>query len=268
MAIELYILWEGDAPGLNEHRLSIDAFGDALQVLLAAYRRIASNMIRDADDYAEAGRLRDEAKWLDIEIAEIRGDASTGLTTFCTLRPPQQRVAPLFIGEIAERASKELLDALDHESKGQPRNTNVRDYLSKLPAGVQRQTYTLKESGNEIHAPVVIEAINLAELLSLDLPYLIEFSGSVIAVGFEPGRNEIRIRQEAGQTLTVQASPAQVESALQLRGSLVRGLAVRAKQIRLLRFESKDAPRFEVTRGTVNEQIFRRWEALLRELAQ
>lgn len=267
MAIELKIVWEGEVPGLADQHLSIAAFGEALNALLVAYKRIASNMISNAADYAEKGRLQEEARWLDIEIVDL-ARASAGVQAVCTARGVPGDGIPLFMTDIVRRASGELLDSVKEESLGNLRNSTVRKYLEALPQGLKRQVYELTENGNTIHEPVVIEAIHLAEVPALDLPYLIEFSGSVIAIGFEPGRNEIKIKQEAGQTLTLQASPAQVETGLELRGLLVRGLAVRAKQMRLLRLERKDAPRFEVTPEVVDEQIFRRWEALLEALAQ
>jgi hypothetical protein len=266
--LELKITWEGEAPGVADHRLSISAFGDALKELLKAYRRIASNMLRDAAGYAERGRLNELANLLDIEIAQIEG-SSVELSAVCTFRPPPDPQANLFFpGDILERAGKELLDSIDEESKGHPYNTSVRNYLSALPSGLTRQQYELSENGKVLHAPVVIGPVSIAATPLLNLPYLIEFTGSVTGVGFEPGVTEVRVRTEEDERLRFLAPVSLVEQALELRGKTVRGLAVKAKEMRLLRLSDATAPAFVLTRALEEDYLFGRWDALLRRLAQ
>lgn len=169
MSIELRIVWDGDVPGIAEHRLSIAAFGDALNLLLIAYRRIASNMISAAQEYAEVGRLHNLANLLDVEIAAIEG-SSTGILAHGTYRQEAQEQIAFFPPDIPERAGIELIKAIEQESKGQPYNTSVRKFLAALPQGLTRQRYELNdERGQQLHAPIVLGHMNLP------IPSLVDF---------------------------------------------------------------------------------------------
>jgi hypothetical protein len=265
--IELKISWSGQAPGVPEHRLSIGGFGPALSELLRAYRRIASNMMRVAA-YAESGRLKELANRLDIEIETVAGTNPLELTTVCTFDAPRDLQPPLFIDDIPERASKELLDSILDESKGRPRNSAVRSYLGKLPVGLARQTYELHDNGNILHEPVIIEDVNLVTPTIGGLPYLIEFEGNIVGVGFDPGINRVRVKAEE-DTLNLNASAELVETALNLRGIAVRGIAVRHKETtRLLRLSPLNAEPFTFDDQTRDQYVFQRWNDLLTKLAQ
>lgn len=267
MPIELKISWEGDAPGVREHRLSIGAFAPALAELVRAYRRIASNMLRNAASYAESGRLKDLANRLDIEIQSVEGTNPLELAAVCTFDAPIEIQPPLWPVNIAERASKELLDSIEEESSGRPRNTAVRSYLKLLPP-LSKQKYELHDNGRVLHDPVIIDELNLTNPSLTDLPHLIQFAGSVIGVGFEPGISEVRIRTEENETLRLLASPEMVEQALELRGTMAVGLAVKGNESRLLRLSPATGYRpFSLTPELANEYIFQRWETLLRRLS-
>lgn len=266
MAVELKIIWEGDVPGLADKRLSIAAFGDSLKALLVAYKRIASNMISSAVEYAEKGRLQEYARWLDIEITDL-AKGSAGIQAVCTARTAPSETAPLFMADITRRASTELLDCVNEESHGHPRNSTVRKYLEALPHGLRRQIYELSENGNAIHEPVIIEAIELAsEVPTLSLPFLTELAGDMIGVGFEPGKNEVRIKTTTANVL--QASTSQVDAAIELRGEPVRALAVVSKQSRLLMLSAQNAPPFKPNADQIEYYVFGAWDGLLRKLAE
>jgi hypothetical protein len=268
MPVELKISWEGDAPGVAEHRLSIAAFAPALDELVRAYRRIASNMMRAAT-YAERGRLKELANRLDIQVQSISGNNPLQLTSLCTFNVPPDIQASLFPNALAERASQELLSSIADESAGRLRNAGVRRYLLKLPVGLARQTYELNDNGRSLHQPVIIEDLNMAPSTLTALPYLIAFTGSIVGVGFEPGTSEVRIKPDEGEvTLRLLATTELVERALELRGSPVRGLAVRSKDARLLRLSALDTPQFVLTPELREKYLFQRWDGLLKILAQ
>lgn len=268
--IEIKITWEGEAPGIAQHRLSLGAFGPALSKLVLAYRRIASNMMRRATSYAETGRFQDLANRLDIEIETINGNSLqvNGLVTFA---PPPELQATLFPFDIPERASKELLDFIEAESKGRPYNTGVRNFLSAFPPGLTKQKYELNENGRVLHEPVVIDHLELADPSLPNLPHFVMFSGSIVGVGFPPGTSEVRVRTTEGESLRFLAQPELVNRALDLRGRRVGGLAVKSKDSRLLRLkpvsENGSIRLFTVTESGREEYVFNRWDTLLRRLA-
>src|ERR1035437_4908541 len=118
MAVKLEIVWEGDAPGLQEHRLSLGAFGDALTCLLAALRRIATNIVGDAveGETAEVGRFANAARQLDIQIEEIKGHSS-GFAGQVSIHSPQGEDMAVF-DDLPQVAGTQLLEAVESESKG------------------------------------------------------------------------------------------------------------------------------------------------------
>jgi hypothetical protein len=133
MASQLRIRFDGEVPGLAEHRLSLAGFGKPLAVLLQALRRIATQMAGNAEGAElpkRGGRFANLAKQLDIEITSIEGNSS-GIDAVITFAFPPDEF-PLLL-DLGDRATIELLDSIDSESKGVPRNWAVRNYLTSLP---------------------------------------------------------------------------------------------------------------------------------------
>lgn len=265
MAAEIRIRWDGDAPGVEQHRLSLSAFGDALPLLLAALRRIATRMVTAAvePERPAKGRFADLARSLDIEITNIEGNSTgfNGLVTFAI--PPDE--LPLF-ADLPDRAVMELLDSIDRESRGQPSNWPVRQYLNALPEGIHKQTYEFHENGT-VRKRVEIGDVKLMEIPA-EFPFLREVEGSIIGVGFDPGKTEVRIRGESASA-NFDANEEQVEAALAIRHNPVRTIGIQAgKHSRLLRIQKATEPRFAVTADAIEEHIFKRWSGVFARLAK
>jgi hypothetical protein len=264
MPIEINIVWEGDAPGLQEHRLSIGAFGDALNVLLLALRRIATNIVGEAveGDGAEVGRFAKAARQLDIEIRSIVG-GSAGFSGWVSLHTPPGENMQLF-NSLPQTAGMMLLDAVESESKGIWKNSAVRRYLKALPPGVYRQTYVLHDNGTELKR-VAFGQMEISTLAP-EVPYLVEVKGRVVGVGFEPGRNEVRLKTEDGKHFIFIASAIHVEGALEARGSVVKAIAlIQENSSRLLRIQEAARAWSIPSRESA---IFDKWNGLLTRLAQ
>jgi hypothetical protein len=265
MAFEIRIRWDGEAPGIEQHRLSLGAFGEALPQLLWALRRIATQMVTAAvePERPASGRFANLARGLDIEITSIEGN-STGFNGVVSFMSPPDEL-PLF-ADLAERATVELLDSIDRESKGQPSNWAVRRYLDALPVGIHRQVYVLHDNGIE-KKRLEISNVSLAEVPE-EFPFLREVTGSIVGVGFEPGKPEVRVKGETSTTF-FDASEDQVESALAIRHDVVRSIGVTAgKHSRLLRIERARAGHFAITNEAIEEHIFKRWSGVFARLAE
>ncbi|MDO8430790.1 MAG: hypothetical protein Q7S58_00120 [Candidatus Binatus sp.] len=260
--MELKIKWDGTAPGLAENRLSLSAFGESLPLLLASLRRIATNLVGDVfeERQARGGRFANAARQLDIEIAElVKGSA--GFDSVITFSTPLGSTFPLL--DFAQSAGTQLLDALDSEGRGVAKNASVRRYLQALPKGITRQTYSLHLNGTVLQEVSFGEAV-LPEL-PMEAPYLVQYSGNVIGVGFAPGRPEVRIKTETG-SITFAATAEQVDAALRLRESEVTALGVfqdNAHRLLILR-DTKTA----ATPSTRESAIYDRWQTVLKRLAQ
>ncbi|MGB8773101.1 MAG: hypothetical protein WCC78_03105 [Terriglobales bacterium] len=267
MAAELKVYWNGTAPGLAEHRLSIGAFGQPLNNLLIALRRIATQMVNTAieGEYPKVGRLSKVASQLDIEIVSIAQNSS-GVDALVMLHIDSNETPPLF-NDLVDRATVELLESIERESKGQASNSAVRTYLKSLPSGVNRQTYAFSDNGH-VRKSVDIGDLKFVELMG-DLPMLEELAGSIIGVGFDPGKNEVRLKTETNPSASISADPDAVERALTRRHEKVRTLAVRqGTKMRLLSLKKASEPRFRLTSEAVEEHIFKRWYVVLERLAK
>ena len=258
--IQLKITWDGPVKGLEQHRVSLEAFGGALALLVAAVRRIASNLLSNAAEPAQSGRLAAAAKNVDILITEtVKG--SGGFETILEFDLPVSAQAELF-SRLPENVGIELLAGIEAESAGTERNLAVRRYLQALPSGLTFQHYDLHENGRSIKN-VKVGRMDLPKLLSEPLPSLFPVDGRVTGVGFEP-RWEIKVRGENGSQVTASASEKQVNHALALRSEPVHALALNSEagsRLLVLHRGAAVRPKPDVA------DIFDRWDATFRALA-
>ena len=265
MPSQLRVRWDGDVPGISEQRLSVHSFGQALDALLAALRRIATQMVSTAVDgeHPRTGRFASVAKQLDIEITDLEHN-STGFDSVVTFAQPSEEL-PLF-ADLPNRAVSELLDAIERESNGQPANWSVRRYLSMLPSGVHKQVYEWHDNGTT-KKRVEVGDIKIVEIPQ-DLPILRELEGDVVGVGFEPGRSEVRIKTET-MTTSLSATPEAVDRALGVRHEKVRTTSVHiGSKARLISLKRASELRLELTPELVEQHLFDRWKDVFARLAQ
>lgn len=261
MPTELKIKWEGGAPGVTDRRLSVGAFGEALNHLLSALRRIATNLVGDAVDDKSVGRFSAAARQLDIEIFDLVKD-STGFDSVVTIKATPGVNFELF-NDLPEVATSHLLDAIDAERQGILRHSSVRRYLQSLPSGITRQTYQLHQNGRVVKE-YSFGSMDIAAVPE-DVPYLVGFHGRIIGVGFEPGKLEVKIKTDSS-TVLFSATHKQVEYALKVRDTDVHATAVvNNGSPRLLILREASTPLYRSER---NSGVYERWDGLLRRLAQ
>lgn len=217
MAAKLEIVWDGNVPGLAEHRLSLDAFGPALKALLAAIRRIASELELQADN--RRGRLAREASQLDVQFETIT--VNSPVRAIARVVPLVEPARPL-IDDLPDLAVDRFLDGLRRESSRVPSHYQVRRFLKSLPAGLTQQSYVHTRSDGQINK-VEIGEIRLPELRKS--AYLVDVHGLVAGAGFETGRGEVKLRS-GGDLVAFAASDEQVEQALSDRRQLVHAVGV------------------------------------------
>jgi hypothetical protein len=262
---QLRIRWDGDVKGLAEHRISLAAFGQPLAFLLQALRRIATQMVSNAVDaeHPKFGRFTNQARQLDIELAKME-EGSGGFDAIVSFSQPLDEL-PLF-GDVPERATIELLDSIDQERQGIPRNSAVQRYLKSLPLEVHKQLYEFHENGH-VKKRVEFGDIKVTEIPP-ELPSLVQYEGSIVGVGFEPGRSEVRIKSESAIP-SLDATDVQVEAALNMRRNKIRVLGVHdGKRSRLLQIARARDPRFKVTPEAIKEHIFDKWAEAFEQLSR
>jgi hypothetical protein len=266
MASEIRIRWDGAVAGIAEGRLSLSAFGEPLNLLLAALRRIATQMVGNAvegGNTPRSGRFANLARQLDVEIIDLKHN-STGFDGLVSFYQPPEELA--LFADLPGRTVSEFMEAMERESKGEAVNWAVRNYLGSMPSGIRTQTYDLYEN-NALQKTVTIGEVKLAELPS-EFPYLRELEGSIVGVGFDPGKSEVRIKSETA-VIGFDATDLQVERALEIRKEDARLFGITdGKRSRLLRIEKAGAPRFIPTRDAIEEHIFSRWDGVFARLAE
>jgi len=273
MEKRLEIFWDGRVPGLAEHRLSLDAFGQALNLLLVAYRRIASNMLAQAT--SDTGRLRDAAKSIDLELVEIK-EGSGGISAACVTHGLygllenedlfQKKLfdAGLF-DSLAGRAATALLADIEAEANGHARNAAVRNYLRALPDGLTGQKYAYFENGHS--REIAIGSMQLPEGPP-EMPVIHERLYVVVGVGFAPGESYVRLKG-VDETVQCEATAEQVSAALELRFGSVNAFIVRqGRKARLLRLRKAGEELPPLSPEHEENLIFGKWNELLRRLAE
>ncbi len=269
MATKLKIIWDGDVKGLAEHRISVSAFGPAITRLTRVLRRIASDIVKNGlpnSQRSAQGNYASEAKKIDIEIESIEV-GSSGIGAVITFTPEHPYQFSVF-GNLDERVALEFVDSVDKESKGIWQDQGVRKYLQDLPQGLTKQVYSVTDGqGTNLRMPVEIADVHLTDI-PRTAPNICRHYGNIIAIGFEPGKTEVRVKRLDGKTVTFAATPDQVQTAWELRDVQVKALSVYKGQHRLLKLQQAEEEDFEVTPEAVNTHIFQRWDNVLRRLAQ
>ncbi len=257
---QLDILWDGSVRGLKEHRVSLTEFGPAMTQLLLATRRITSQILLNALEATEVGRLANAAKHMDIELVGVK-QGSSGFESILAFDAPDKQDS--LFGRLVEDVGSELMEAIRLESEGVYRNAAVRKYLALLPKGLERQSYRLHENGREIKK-VEVGRMRLPAV-AVPPPALLQTIGSVVGVGFEPGKPEVRIKGE-GVAFSAMADERQIEKALSSRGQEVSALAVASEAgTRLVAL--KTAEEREARRGKAAAAIFSKWRGAFEALA-
>ena len=236
MTTRLTIRWDGTAPGLAEHTLSLGAWLEPLALLLKAVRRAGGVAGAASLTDAQRRRLRKEASRLDLKMVALT-PGSLNLALDC-VAPPASRQQPLFLDALPARALGGVLDAIEASERGEPGDVAVQRFLGALPMGVAVQEYGL-ESGGAVRKVVI--AGKPAVAVTTASPRLLTVVGSVAGVRFGEGRWAVTIRGE-GRVVTFPATAALVEAAVALRGAPVRVVAVVGASSRLVSLRAADAP--------------------------
>jgi hypothetical protein len=261
---KLEIIWQGNVPGLAEHRLSLDAFGQALEQLVTAYRRIASNLLAQAD--SSTGRLHSFAYLFDLQLEQIK-EGSAGIVAACVIDAEPDIFGGDLIDHWTTRAVDTLLTDIEAEANGEFRNGAVRKYLRALPEGVTGQRYTFS-GGNGHRREISIGSMRLPEGPT-EMPVMHERTYAIVGVGFEPGESFVRLKG-ADDTVTCEATPQQVAKALELRFGSVRAMIVRqsGRKARLIRIRREGEELRPLSPQQEETLLFGKWHNLLGRLAK
>jgi hypothetical protein len=236
MKTTLHIRWDGDIPGVSQHRLSLSTWLEPLQFLLKGVKRTASLIATDALDDSErglrGGRYAKAAEHIDLEIASIR-DGCVQVDFVVTGGEPDEQLGlfPHLPADLPALAVAKILDDIEHESHGRMRNALIRRYLQALPSSISHHSYELMQDGKRVRrVDVDVRETKLPEAPA-ELPGLRRVHGRVLGVSFEP--LAVTLKSDSAK-LTCMATQAQVDDAIRWHAGNVVAMCVIGDKARLL----------------------------------
>jgi hypothetical protein len=267
---ELQIIWDGQGPGLSEHRLSVAALGPPLTLLLTAIRRIATNLLSDATDSergSRGGRFSRFAEGIDLRLSVVE-QGCLHLCADVVFPDPDESGLDLFasVDDLAGRTLESLLEAIEGESQGHPRSAVVRKFLKSLEGIVSSQSYRASVNGRLLAETSVGEPTLLTEPTLAS--YMVKYRGHITGLIFEP-KPEVRLRTE-GQIHRLQASQELVNQALALHGDEVTTYAMRSSSgvACLIHIEPSSGHAAELGTSTSQRSLIERWGVVLERLGK
>jgi len=274
VAVELSVIFEGTEPGLADRRLSLSAFGEPLRLFLIALQRTASAILSSSDDPEYGGRggqYKAEARMLDLELKGCT-EGCAGVIFACTARVPPggQLTIAHSVPEVFDRydlpalTAARLVQDIEAERSGRPRNVAVRRYLASIPPGVASQRYIAK-CGVEVLGDLQFQSFKLAEIPE-DAPRLLRFAGKIASVSFEGSHVFLK---NPSRGVRCSATPEQLDRALALRGKdIVAAILYGAREPSLVWIHpASDLPERPPLESTSNH-LLSTWAETLRYLAQ
>lgn len=266
MAVELKVRWDGSAPGLAEHRLSLLSFGPVLTELHRALRTAATRIEKGKDPNHPSPQKKYSARalHLDVQIKAIEdGCVNVGMDVVVAPAPDMVEDTD---DALAASAVMTVLDSL------RSRTHLTVAYLRALGPGVTAHSYVARRADGTI----LVDEFSMG-LVELDEPSvppaLVEFRGEVAGVTFTEGREAVAIRDLDGDhgKVNATATVAQVDTAIRMRRERVPVIA-RVFQIehgyRLLSLRDARNQSHERTPQERKDYIMNKWNGVLHHLAQ
>ncbi|MEM6457225.1 MAG: hypothetical protein AAF772_19205 [Acidobacteriota bacterium] len=264
---KIKILWDGDVPGLDEHRVSLTQFAPAIAQLVKLYRHLVKETVRGEPQQSDPrGRPSKEVAWFDLQLESVES-GSVGVSLVSVANPPANWL-PGLLDQDQSRISEQFMDALDAGASGTSTVPAADRYYRTLPNGVKTQYVEWSKGGDVVrHLNIDVQRTGQDEQ-EKPLPFVFEFLGEVVAVGVEPGKEYVVVRQD-GKQKRCTATAEQSERAYELRRELVKGTAVSVSgKNRLLDIGLPHETFRPLTPEEKEEEIFVRWHGLLERLSQ
>ncbi len=172
--------------------------------------------------------------------------------------------------ELTEKTVVAFLTMLREHVEGKPCNA-VRGYVDALRGKVTTHDYHAQRAdGSDLLPKFSLGEID-AEDEPHSVPILLQVRGTVAAIVFTPGKQSVTIDTSDEIKLKCQASPEQVEKAIDLHrlSETVEARVIQDKNtMRLLSLRDASIHRGTRTEESRTEHIFTRWSHLLEELAK
>lgn len=219
--VELEIRFDGDTPGLAEHRLSLSHFMPALGKLLIAVRRMADVVARGDSAQERRRGYGSVGSAIDLQLATLQdGCVRTGFTI---VLPMPDENARFDASRVAQEAVTRFVASIATEASGRSAaSPSIRQFLNALPSGLRVQEYEARANGSVLGTAKLGPPANVGE--NRPLPAVREFRGRIVGARFDPHHGRVRIKDlSTGVTYTCRAVQELVDKAVELRRETVVG---------------------------------------------
>ena len=142
--MKIKIRFDGDTPGLAEHKLSLFHFGEPLLHIAKGMRGTASGLIMNAlgpEHGAKGGTLAKNATHIDVLLSDIEKGCAIPCMEV-SWDPPAGANEDLF-ENLDVRVAKSFFSALKSEAEGERVSWWARQVLESLPADAQVRQFSL-----------------------------------------------------------------------------------------------------------------------------
>lgn len=269
----LKIVFDGDDEAVHAGRLSIATMGESLMLLLAALRRTASGIVKQAEDdesdgsVSETGRIAQEAKILDLEIVSLDKGSLDLSMAFVSKGHPQSAKRRRLAENLTLDTADRFLSDIDAESRGRERNSHARRFLRSLPAGVRTQKYSVSVGERLVREITIAQVVTTPPVPRMSVGRTV--TGTVASIGIEPGREYVELREGSRGVRMRVGNRADTDRAFAMSAGLVTAFAVFPPdgQPRLVWIRPASEPR-RLNPSMLSDYIFGRWAKTLKELAR
>lgn len=272
--VEFCVRFDGAAPGLESHRLSLAAFQTPLSKLLQALRQMADSVKDGSEgtDRKNRSRTGKFGKLLDLQLATIT-DGCVNLnfslvTTKTDEFTDQQRES------LATMTVQRFIDELKTEWDGAaPRVNGIRRYLDSLPDNVTTHEYEGRMGGNVINSAKlstkIATNVDSNEDFRQTAPRLRQVTARITSIRFDSKDGCVKLRTVFGEKFVCQASPELLDLAARLhKFSVVAQILVRHDVARLLSLRDEQSTHEPLTEEARREYLYQNWSNTLKRLAE
>ncbi len=271
MSVTLTIKFEGTAPGLNRHELSLASFGPVLVEYVRALKRTASSILSQSDDPrygSKGGRFAKIAESMDLVVTTMEHNC---VTLDCRIDLPEpfadsdQEALPMPLDALEASTAQALVRQLEDAQAGRVVSETARSIIRLIPEGTTHSYWARR--ADELLASAVIGAVDIQER-RVSMVRSKRIVGTIAGLMFDkPG---VHVRDETGKVVRLRANEDQVNEALALRDGPVEVQA-------LLRKNGSDTllwirpahVQLEVVTGDQRVGFFtERWSEVLERLAR
>lgn len=230
MSVTLTIKFEGTAPGLNRHELSLASFGPVLVEYVRALKRTASGILSQSDDPrygAKGGRFAKITESMDLVVTSMEHNC---VTLDCRIDLPEpfagtdQEPLPMALDALEASAAQALVRQLEDAQAGRVVSETARSIIQLMPAGTTHSYWARR--ADQLLASAVIGTVDIPER-RVSMVRSRRIVGTIAGLMFDkPG---VHVRDQEGKTIRLRATEDQVNDALALRDGPVEVQALLRK---------------------------------------